>query len=197
MSIIIRNMFSSPVAIAFLDLDNDALEKFCREKCSTSKKFQNRGDSQSDSLDLSSPELTELLDCVHKTLNLVYADLGLSPNYQPTVFDVWANVDNNWSIRVPHSHPEAAFACVYYINGNEESGALEFINPNLAQPRTIFPEHIATRNEFTGGSFHIQPSPGRLVIFPAWLYHYVNSGTGNDERVSIALNVKFVKKEIE
>jgi uncharacterized protein (TIGR02466 family) len=197
MSITIRNMFASPVATTFLDLDNDALEKYCREKCSTSKKFQNRGYTQSDSLDLTSPELKKLLDCVHRTLNSVHIDLGLSPNYQPVVFNAWANVDNNWSIRVPHSHPESAFACVYYINGNEESGALEFINPNLAQPRTIFPEHIAVRNEFTGGNFHIQPSPGRLVIFPAWLYHYVNSGTGNDERISIALIVKFVKKEIE
>jgi uncharacterized protein (TIGR02466 family) len=197
MSLKIRNMFSSPVVTAWFNLDNDALEKFCREKCSTSEKYQKRGFSQSDPLDMASPELSILLSCVQDALDLSYKELGLSPNYQPTIFEVWANVDNNWSIRVPHSHPEAAFACVYYINGNENSGALEFVNPNLAQARTILPQHIAAWNEFTGSSFHVQPRAGKLIIFPAWLYHYVNSGTGNEERISIAFNVKFVKKETQ
>jgi len=197
MSISIRNMFSSPVATAFLDLDNNALEKFCREKCSNSEKYLERGFTQSDNLDLKDPALAELMQAIQYRMDIVHSDLGLSNEYQSVIHEAWANVDNNWSIRVPHSHPSATFACVYYVKGNSESGSIEFINPNLAHPRTIFPEMIGRHNEFTGSNFYIGPVSGKLIIFPAWLYHYVNSGKGNDERISIAFNVRTNKKEIK
>ena len=188
----IMNMFSSPVFKDFLDLDNDALEKFCRNKCINSKKHQDRGFSQSDDLDLTDPELLELVNCIQSQMNMLHFNLGLSKNCRSEIFQGWANLDNNWSIRVPHSHPEATFACVYYVTGNPDSGNLEFINPNLAQSRTILPEYVGTFNEFTGNTFKIRPIPGKLIIFPAWLYHYVNSGTGNTDRISIAFNIKII-----
>lgn len=185
-------MFSSPIFRDFLDLDNTALEKFCRSKCTDSKKYQDRGFSQSDDLDLTDPALLELVNTIQNQMNMLHLDLGLSENFQSCLYRGWANLDNNWSIRVPHSHPEATFACVYYVTGNPESGNLEFINPNLAQSRTILPKHVGTFNEFTGSTFKINPVPGQLIIFPAWLYHYVNSGIGNNERISIAFDIKII-----
>ena len=36
----------------------------------------------------------------------------------------------------------------------------------------------------------IDPQPGLLVIFPCWLYHYVNPFRGKGERISIAFNIR-------
>lgn len=190
----IMNMFSSPVFKDFLEIDNDVLEQFCRGQCINSKKNQDRGFSQSDDLDLNDPALLELVNCIQDRMNMLHLDLGLSNNFQSQVYQGWANLDNNWSIRVPHSHPESAFSCVYYVTGNTDAGNLEFINPNLAQSRTILPEYVGNFNEFTGSTFKIRPIPGKLIIFPAWLYHYVNSGIGNNERISIAFNIKIIAK---
>jgi len=39
-----------------------------------------------------------------------------------------------------------------------------------------------------GGKEIIQPEPGLLIVFPAWLFHYVNPYHGDGERISIAWN---------
>ena len=33
-------------------------------------------------------------------------------------------------------------------------------------------------------------APGMMVIFPRWLYHYVNPVHGKGERISIAFNLR-------
>ena len=35
----------------------------------------------------------------------------------------------------------------------------------------------------------LDPKPGLMVIFPSWLYHYVNPFHGAGERISIAFNI--------
>jgi hypothetical protein len=39
-----------------------------------------------------------------------------------------------------------------------------------------------------GGKEIVLPQSGLLLIFPAWLYHYVNPYHGEGERISVAWN---------
>ena len=39
-----------------------------------------------------------------------------------------------------------------------------------------------------GGKEIVRPEPGLLMVFPAWLNHYVNPYHGDGERISIAWN---------
>ena len=187
-------MFANPVLKDFLELDNDALEKFCIEKCTNSKKYQDQGIYQSDFLNLNDPALVELVTFIQNRMDMLHFNLGLSKNYQSKIYQGWTNLDNNLAIRIPHSHPEAAFACVYYVKGNSNAGNLEFINPDLVPSRTILPEYIDNFNEFTSSTYTFNPAPGKLIIFPAWLFHYVSPGIGNEDRISLAFNIKIVAK---
>jgi hypothetical protein len=45
----------------------------------------------------------------------------------------------------------------------------------------------------------VRPEPGLLLLFPAWLNHYVNPYRGRGERISIAFNfdVEVVPKQMQ
>jgi len=194
----VREMFSSPIATDFLELDNTALEIFCRERFFDSVKYKKHTLIQTDDLmSHEHPVLQQLIKLVQDKANEFHQQIGLSDSYKQRIVNCWANLDTNWSIRTPHQHPEGALACVYYVTGEPNSGDLEFINPNTSLMRTFFAEHIAEFNKFTANTFKSSPKPGKLIIFPAWLYHYVNTGTSDTDRISIAFNTAFeTKKEI-
>jgi hypothetical protein len=40
-------------------------------------------------------------------------------------------------------------------------------------------------------SLLIRPQPGLMVVFPAWIEHWVHPFQGEGQRISIAINVTF------
>jgi Putative 2OG-Fe(II) oxygenase len=48
---------------------------------------------------------------------------------------------------------------------------------------------VATPGEPFGQKLVIKPEPGMIVIFPSWMYHFVNPFHGDGERISVAFNV--------
>jgi uncharacterized protein (TIGR02466 family) len=191
---ILTDVFKSFIAVDYLDLDNLQLEQFCKKQIAITEKLKNHKLNQSDHFDLSSPEIQELLNAVQEKLDLLHTEMGLHNDYYQKITEVWANVAAPDDIVIPHQHPEAIFSCVYYVKGDENSGNIEFVNPNNAHARTITPKHIAHYNSFTGNTFQAEPIPGKLLIFPSWLYHYVFPNTGTTERISIAFNTQFEKR---
>ena len=80
-----------------------------------------------------------------------------------------------------HNHPGAVWSAVYYVASGDPypdqpgNGNFEFMDP---RPGNLH-----------GGKEIIRPEPGLLMIFPAWLNHYVNAYHGDGERISIAWNM--------
>jgi uncharacterized protein (TIGR02466 family) len=92
----------------------------------------------------------------------------------------WANVSRDGEYNKPHIHPGAMWSGVFYVDVGERdpqppgNGCLEFMDPrsgNIVAVKRV-----------------VDPVPGLLVIFPGWLYHYVNPFRGRGERISIAFN---------
>jgi uncharacterized protein (TIGR02466 family) len=190
---IINDVFKSIIAIDYLDLDNQSLEVFCKQQVLNTEEEKKHKLSQSSHMDLTSPELVDLLNAVQEKLNLLHKEMGLSNEYYQKIVEGWANIDRPDDIAIPHQHPGVAFSCVYYVKGSRESGNLEFVNPNNVQPWTIDKKHIAHYNSFTSNTFHTTPEQGKLVIFPSWLYHYVYPNKSEVQRISIAINTRFEK----
>jgi Tfp pilus assembly protein PilF len=96
-----------------------------------------------------------------------------------------------WSVRlhrngfhVNHYHPEGIVSSAYYVEVPEEvrdpalkSGWLKF-----GEPR--HPVQGLTPERF------IEPRPGRLVLFPSYMWHGTNPIYGPDPRVCIAFDVR-------
>lgn len=101
----------------------------------------------------------------------------------------WANVLAYGQYNKLHTHPNAFWSGVYYVNGNEKvdghplSGKLELVDP---RPGAHFPSA-----DLMGlyGRVLLQPSAGQMVIFPSWLQHLVHPNFSESPRVSVAFNV--------
>jgi uncharacterized protein (TIGR02466 family) len=97
----------------------------------------------------------------------------------------WANVSREGDFNRPHIHPGFVWSGVFYVDTGPglprgdpkaaEAGNIEFVDPRPGNHHSI--KHV------------VRPRAGQVLIFPAWLSHYVNPYRGRGERVSIAFNV--------
>jgi len=107
-----------------------------------------------------------------------------------------------WSISNPplasnrtHIHPGALWSGVYYVQAPEGAGSLELVDPrtvNLMSFASFQPN--AKRKTECWTKVKIKPIAGKLLFFPAWLYHGIDpnlaTGEGRDaDRVIIAFNI--------
>ena len=87
---------------------------------------------------------------------------------------MWSIINPPGSANRAHIHPGCTWSGVYYIQTPAGCGNIEFIDPRtenlMQQPRYVpnkkRPKHCWTKANIT-------PKPGRMLIFPSWLYHAV------------------------
>ena len=96
-----------------------------------------------------------------------------------------------WSVRlkrngfhVNHVHPDGMLSSAYYVEVPSESedqalksGWIKFGEPGLRVPGHT-PERL------------VQPKPGRLVLFPSYMWHGTNPIHGSEARMCIAFDVR-------
>lgn len=109
----------------------------------------------------------------------------------------WANVARAGNYSKPHVHPNANISGVYYVDVGEStpeaphSGVIEFIDPRHR------PGMFETEGTLASDGYRIVPKNGLLLLFPAWLYHYVHPYTGAAPRVCVAFNVTIQKLKLQ
>lgn len=100
-----------------------------------------------------------------------------------------AEIIGCWSVRlrrggfhVNHIHPEGWVSSAYYASvpgevddSTQRSGWLRFGEPRFAVPGL-------------GPLLEVQPKPGRLVLFPSYLWHGTNALRGDSPRMSVAFD---------
>jgi uncharacterized protein (TIGR02466 family) len=108
----------------------------------------------------------------------------------------WANVNRNGHYNALHIHAGSHWAVVYYVATGEEeaghafNGQLELRDPRPAAGHGRLPGFMF------GRAMTVQPRAGLLVVFPAWLEHWVHPFYGRGERISIAINVDITRFEV-
>jgi uncharacterized protein (TIGR02466 family) len=177
-------------------IDNDKLTAFCLDKIHKSIYYTEYQDPQSGFLDLSSPELIELISVIETKANELFLRTGFNPAYYLKVARAWANLNNPSETRIPHQHHQTMFSCVYYVSGNEASGSIRLMNPVQSKEQVLLPAHIKDHNQFTSSEWSYSPIPGRLVMFPGWIYHYVENNHSNQDRISIAFDTVLVEHQL-
>jgi len=96
-----------------------------------------------------------------------------------------------WSVRlqrngfhVNHYHPEGLVSSAYYVEVPDEVR-----DPGLKSGWIKFGEPRYPINGL-GAERHIQPVPGRLVLFPSYMWHGTNPIYGSDPRMCIAFDMR-------
>lgn len=116
--------------------------------------------------------------------------IGVDPKHPLTSRNqATAEIVGAWSVQlrregyhVNHVHPEGWISSAYYVAVPEEiadetlmSGWLKFGEPRFATPG-VTPEAV------------VQPRPGRLVLFPSYMWHGTNPIHGSEPRTTIAFD---------
>jgi uncharacterized protein (TIGR02466 family) len=116
--------------------------------------------------------------------------------------NLWINVNNGPDYNQVHTHPGAVLSGAFYVKVPEDSGRLVFHRDhasafNYASVGTM--EDFAIGQEdaaFMYNQFTYPPVENRLIMFPAWLPHGVQTGDNIDERISISFNLVPYKVDV-
>lgn len=96
----------------------------------------------------------------------------------------WATVLDAGGWVRPHDHAGAHYSSVLYLDaGDGEGGELVLMDPRGA----VSGDLPLARDP---GQFRLTPKTGLMVVFPAFLTHYVEPYRGSAPRVAVASNVR-------
>jgi len=186
----IQHIFTSFLAIDTVSIENiNLIERFCYDKI----RLEPSDPGQSDITEL---EWSTLLHPIKVQIENRLAIIKNNFNFKETVgFKVgraWINLNQNNNITRPHLHANSLLSGVIYIKC-QNSGPIVFMNPIMAHQYVVTPDIINDFNEFTSSDISVYPCPGKLIIFPSWLVHYVENNLDNSDRISIAFNLTIEK----
>jgi uncharacterized protein (TIGR02466 family) len=96
----------------------------------------------------------------------------------------WININPKGGYNVPHDHAGYLWSGTYYVRvprvENSRSGNIEFLDPRSnvsANAQTTFQT-----------KYRISPRNGLLIVFPAYLTHWVYPNEQDEERITVAFN---------
>jgi uncharacterized protein (TIGR02466 family) len=189
-----ESWFASPIGIDFVkEIDNTSLKNYCLDlkNKESGRVISNAGGWQSGDLDLNDQTLQELLSAIWSRLVQMKKDLGIKDSVKLTVTNMWVNVNSKGNFNRPHAHPNSFISGVYYVNADPTtSGNIVFTNPILTHAyhwdKTWFEEGV--NETISSSNCYFKPESTKLVLFPGWLWHYVEPSNSDTERISISFN---------
>ena len=108
----------------------------------------------------------------------------ISQEEQKVDMSFWTNVNEPGSTNVIHTHKGVSFACTYNLQ-TSGTGNLVFTNPaNILNDCNQKSPYI--RN------VRVEPQDGDLLVWPAWVPHFVEENKSNKQRINIASNIKLI-----
>lgn len=132
------------------------------------------------------PEYSALITELFRMQKEIYDNEHLDRN--AFLGNMWANINPPGSMNQPHVHPNALFSGVYYVKSQPQSGRLKIYDPRPGI-QTIMPvRKSGNPGKDLWREAHLEPIVGRIIMFPAWLWHSVEENRSNDIRISVSFN---------
>ena len=142
-----------------------------------------------------------LVDLIGDAGKKMTAEVGYDDRYRISIGTMWSIINPPGGANRAHVHPGCLWSGVYYIQAPEGAGSIEFVEPRTVhlmnqgrfQPNQKRQKEYWTKVRFT-------PTPGRMIIFPSWLYHAVDPNVTKVEgpeanRIIISFNLNQVMKK--
>src|SRR3546814_7314988 len=94
----------------------------------------------------------------------------------------WANINPQTGMNPAHMHPNNFLSGVYYVSLPGDTGEIVFSDPR-PQAAMVMPV-VKQWNRYTSNESRVVLKPGRFVLFPAWLVHWVPVNPSPEHRIS-------------
>jgi len=145
-------------------------------------------------LTVENPAVAWLRDCMNRTVVDYLRRAGLT---YPVNWSLqgWANVNRRGDYHDPHNHPHAYLSGTYYVavpkaeeprpdnRPDVRPGAISFYDPRASANMTAIRGDRQIEAEFTH-----RPQAGDLLLWPAFLLHFVHPNLSDEKRISISFN---------
>jgi uncharacterized protein (TIGR02466 family) len=107
----------------------------------------------------------------------------------------WVNVNPTGAYNTPHDHGGYSWSGCYYVqvphSDTGRSGMIEFLDP-----RTNMSSHQFGSLQLFGSKALRRPQAGSFLLFPSYLMHWVYPNEEEQDRISIAFNVRLELKGV-
>ncbi len=135
-----------------------------------------------------------LCQCINKTAVDYLRHCGLDYEVSWSL-QGWANVNRFGDYHDLHNHPHAYLSGTYYVAVPGESeappgrrdrrpGAISFYDPRAQANMTAIKGDPQVEAEHT-----VLPTPGTILLWPAFLHHFVHPNLSRRPRISISFNL--------
>ncbi len=148
------------------------------------------------------PAIAWLRDCANKTAIDYLKRCGLDYALEWTL-QGWASINRFGDYHDLHNHPHAYLSGTYYVSVPEQPsrrelpgradrtpGAISFYDPRPQANMTAIKGDPQIEAEHL-----VQPVPGTMLLWPAFLLHLVHPNLAQDPRISISFNVVLKRSE--
>jgi len=132
------------------------------------------------------PQFKPLVDALYEMQNEIYKEEWL--DRKPMLGNMWANINYPGGYNRPHVHPNCLFSGVYYVKSQPGAGQLVVNDPRPGIQTMMPTRKPGQPPKHLWREAHIDPVPGRIIMFPAWLWHCVEPNQSNDIRISVSFN---------
>ena len=132
------------------------------------------------------PEYQQLITELMKMQKEVYDNEHIDRH--PRLCNMWANINPPDGMNQPHVHPNSLFSGVYYVKSQPKSGRLKIYDPRPGIQYSMPIRKPGNPGKDLWREAYIDPIPGRIIMFPAWLWHSVEPNESNDIRISVSFN---------
>jgi uncharacterized protein (TIGR02466 family) len=186
---------------AQLSIDNDRLYvEACHIKdTQPSVRHSNVGGYQSPALFRNTvqdyPTLCELIDNIQSIINQYVGRYTYETPRRVEIGNFWLNFNSQHDLNDYHTHPHSVFSGAYYIKAPKDCGSINFFRiPQIADTEWgNFFSLSSGRDDLINRFIHrIEPSPGKLVLFPSFYPHSVSPNRSTEMRLSLSFNSQAV-----
>ncbi len=187
-----HDLFSTPIWIKeYPEMNVTPILNLCRELKDADPNgriISNRNGWQSaDIYSDTNKELEELEKYILQNSIELLSQMGYNTDIHVTNF--WFNVNNENSVNLPHIHDNSILSGVFYLSLGKSPGFLTFHREH--KDTYILASHKTHRLTLLNSStIAYAPVEKRLILFPAWLPHSVDTSGTNEPRISMAFNIK-------
>ena len=187
--------FPTPVWWEDTNVDNAPLKDLTnrlREEDPKGRQISNNGGWQSKDFKSDTyHELKELTDVILEKSSQCIRDYGYyQDTYRLEMLNMWINVNSNGNSNQIHTHAGSFISGTYYIQAVKGHSEIVFYK-NMSEDHIIASAgDIERYTPISGATCRYPPKSGRLIMFPSYVPHGVLPSTIDEERISIAFNMR-------
>ena len=130
------------------------------------------------------PNIKQLLLHIEKFSPAWFDEMGIKDSYSRKLENYWVNINGPGRFNKAHLHPNSVFTGVYYVKAEKNCGNITF--HNSSDKEFTLQTYVDKPNQFSMTNVNYEPVVGRVIIFPSWLQHSVDSNMSNTDRISIS-----------